>query len=93
MKTQEWIPHVDIRPRTTTVGSSPSTPRTEPLARAVNGVAILAIVFGGLGAGTAGALGHNSPAHVHGLRSGHAIHHVATAHHSGVHKGKRPWMP
>jgi hypothetical protein len=93
MKTQEWIPHVDIQPRTATFESSPSTLRTEPLVRAVNGIAILAIVFGGLGVGTAGALGHNSTGDVHGLRSHHAIHHTAKDHHAHViHKSKRPWM-
>ena len=93
MKTQEWIPHINIQPRATTFGSSPSTLRAEPLVRAVNGVAILAIVFGGFGAGSAGVLGHNSPGHVHGVRSAHAIHHAASAHHAVVHKSKRPWMP
>jgi hypothetical protein len=94
MKTQEWIPHDDIPPRTATVESSPSTARTEPLVRAVNGIAILAIVFGGLGAGAAGALGHSSTSHAHGHRSAHAIHHAGSAHSAGtIHKSKRPWMP
>ena len=91
MKTQGWIPHIDIQPRTTTFESSPSTLRTEPLVRAVNGVAILAIVFGGLGAGMAGSHAHHHAGHTNGHRPAHAIHHAASDHSIGI--IARPWMP
>jgi hypothetical protein len=93
MKTQEWIPHIDIQSRTTTFESSPSILRTEPLVRAVNGIAILAIVFGGLGAGSAGVLGHSSTGHAHGHRHAHAIHHAANVQSPAVPISARPWMP
>ena len=91
MKTPEWIRHIDIQPRTTTFGSSPSTLRTGPLVRAVNGVAILAIVFGGLGTGMAGSHAHHHAGHANGHGPAHAIQHAASDHSIGI--TGRPWMP
>lgn len=93
MKTQEWIPYANIQPRTVTAESSSSTLRTEPLVRAVNGIAILAIVFGGLGAGVAGSHSHHHAGHANGHRPASAIHHDAGAHPAQITTHtNRPWM-
>ena len=93
MKTQEWIPYANIQPRTATAESPSSTLRTEPLVKAVNGIAILAIVFGGLGAGVAGSHGHHHAGHANGHRPASAIHHGPDSHpaHITTHTN-RPWM-
>ena len=93
MKTQEWIPYAHIQPRTVTAESSSSTLRTEPLVRAVNGIAILAIVFGGLGAGVAGSHSHHHAGHANGHRPASAIHHRTESHPAHITKAtNRPWM-
>ena len=93
MKTQEWIPYANIQPRTVTAESSSSTLRTEPLVRAVNGIAILAIVFGGLGAGVAGSHSHHHAGHANGHRPASAIHHTAHSHPAQITSHTtRPWM-
>lgn len=93
MKTQEWIPYANIQPRTVTAEGSSSTPRTEPLVRAVNGIAILAIVFGGLGAGVSSSHSHHHAGHANGHRPASAIHHGTESHpaHITTHTN-RPWM-
>ena len=93
MKTQEWIPYANIQPRTVTAESSSSTLRTEPLVRAVNGIAIFAIVLGGLGAGVAGSHSHHHAGHANGHRPASAIHHGADSNPAQITTHtNRPWM-
>jgi hypothetical protein len=92
MNTHKWILPVVMQARIAPAESPAETMRSDPPSRAARAILILALVAGGVGAGTAATSGHGTGDHSSAHHTGN-IHPEASAYLTSTHHTiLNPWM-